>query len=151
MSENNNKNAAEQSAKTAPQNGNGRTVAIKFEMSNEAFSQMHEMFGRGMMYIANALENRTRYDYEIEKAKMNYELKLLEYKKDELQKQLDEANEKLSLVSDALNDFAKAIKSEVDNADDDDDDGDDSGNGDQNPEPEPEPEEKDNGNDGGDD
>ena len=148
MSENN-KNAAEQSAKTAPQNGNGRTVAIKFEMSNEAFSQMQEMFGRGMMYIANALENRTRYDYEIEKAKMNYELKLLEYKKDELQKQLDEANEKLSLVSDALNDFANAIKSEVDNADDD--DSDDSDGGDQNPEPEPEPEEKDNGNDGGDD
>ena len=147
MSENN-KNAAEQSAKTTPQNGNGRTVAIKFEMSNEAFSQMQEMFGRGMMYIANALENRTRYDYEIEKAKMNYELKLLEYKKDELQKQLDEANEKLSLVSDALNDFAKAIKSEVDNEDnDDDDDGDDSDGGDQNPEPE----EKDNGNDGGDD
>lgn len=148
MSENN--NTAEQSAKTAPQNGNGRTVAIKFEMSNEAFSKMQEMFGRGMMYIANALENRTMYAYEIEMAKMNYELKLLEYKKDELQKQLDEANEKLSLVSDALNDFAKAIKSEVDNEDnDDDDDGDDSDGGDQNPEPEPE--EKDNGNDGGDD
>ena len=140
MSENNS-NLAEQSAtRTTPQNSS-KTVAIKFEMSNEAFSQMQDTIGKAIYSIAEALENRKKYDYEIEKAKMEYKMELMQQKMNDLKEKYDDAREKLNCISVVLEEFANTISGNSGNDNDDSDDNEPDGNnddGNQNPEPQDE-------------